>query len=123
MRKGGSAERFELPLRGEPRHRWVPAFFAGAQRGQRRGGNPPAPAFPWRGKRERGRSDILAAAGLAMAGTPLVECVLALPLFSPLLLPTYISIRSIRFPEVLAGATHSFAVLLSALFMGPRWAR
>ena len=29
----------------------------------RRGGNPPAPAFPRRGKRERGRPKFLAAAG------------------------------------------------------------
>ena len=34
---------------------------------QRRGGNPPAPAFPRRGKRERGRSDFLAAAGSSRA--------------------------------------------------------
>ena len=32
----------------------MPALFAGSQRA-RRGGNPPAPAFPRRGKRERGR--------------------------------------------------------------------
>ena len=39
-------------------------------------------------------------AGLApMAGTPLLECVFALPLFSPS--PTDRSIRSIRFPEIL----------------------
>src|SRR6266508_2408159 len=47
-RKGGctrgvSAERFETPLGG------VAARLGG------RGGNPPAPAFPRRGKRERGR--------------------------------------------------------------------
>ena len=34
-----------------------------------------------------------------MAGTPLLECVFALPLFSPS--PTDRSIRSIRFPEIL----------------------
>jgi hypothetical protein len=59
-------------LRGEPRHRCVPALFAGVQRAsafcwraacQRLGGNPPAPAFPRRGKRERGCSDFLVAAG------------------------------------------------------------
>jgi hypothetical protein len=32
-------------LRGEAQHRCVPALFAGGQRA-RRGGNPPAPAFP-----------------------------------------------------------------------------
>ena len=42
-------------LRGEPRHRCVPAWFAGGQRA-RRGGNPPAPAFPG-GETGKGRSD------------------------------------------------------------------
>src|SRR5271157_3742966 len=46
MHKGGAA-----PLVG------------GAARFWRRGGNPPAPAFPRRGKRERGASKFLAAAG------------------------------------------------------------
>src|ERR1700688_4871036 len=41
--RGGSAERFEPPLVG------------GAARSWRLGGNPPTPAFPRRGKRERGR--------------------------------------------------------------------
>src|SRR6266704_1338934 len=40
--RGVSAERFETPLVG------------GAARLWRRGGNPPAPAFPRRGKRESG---------------------------------------------------------------------
>src|SRR4051812_17471342 len=40
-------------LRREPLHRCLPAFLAGGQRA-RRGGNPPAPAFPRRGKREKG---------------------------------------------------------------------
>src|SRR5207249_1738027 len=48
---GGLAERFKTPLVG------------GAARLWRRGGNPPAPAFPRRGKRERGRFKFLAAAG------------------------------------------------------------
>jgi hypothetical protein len=42
-----SAERFETPLVG------------GAARLWRRGGNPPAPTFPQRGKRERGDSNSL----------------------------------------------------------------
>ena len=56
------------------------------------GGNPPATAFP-RGKRERGCSDFLVAAGSSRwhsvsAGHPLVYCVLALlPRFSPLRSP------------------------------------
>jgi hypothetical protein len=84
----------------------VPALFAGAQRGQRRGGNPPAPAFPWRGNGKGGDQTSLlppaVRAGLAMAGTPLVECVRSLYHFS---LRHYyqpiMSIRSIRFPKVL----------------------
>src|SRR5207245_9497609 len=47
--RGGSAERFEAPRVG------------GAARLWRRGGNLPAPAFPRRGKRERGRFKFLAA--------------------------------------------------------------
>src|SRR6266851_3195556 len=43
--RGVSAERLETPLVG------------GAARFWRRGGNPPAPAFPHRGKRERGESN------------------------------------------------------------------
>lgn len=35
------------------------AFLLAPQRASRRGGNPPAPACPRRGKRERGRSDSL----------------------------------------------------------------
>jgi hypothetical protein len=50
-------------LRGEPRHRCVPALFAGAQRASGVGGTRPPPAFPQRGKRERGSSNFLAAAG------------------------------------------------------------
>src|SRR5450759_3243234 len=48
---GDAAERFETPLVGGAAGFW------------RRGGNPPAPAFPRRGKRERGRFKFLAAAG------------------------------------------------------------
>ena len=63
MHKGVSAERFETP------------FVGGAACLWRRGGNPPAPAFPRRGKRERGRSNFLAAAGNypgdSPAGVPL----------------------------------------------------
>src|SRR5438045_8679619 len=50
MHKGAAAL-----LWGEPAARCVPALFAGSRRALRRGGNPPAPAFPRRGKRERGR--------------------------------------------------------------------
>src|SRR5205823_9943745 len=58
--RGVSAERFETPLVGRAACFW------------RRGGNPPAPAFPRRGKRERGRSNLLAAAGICLRITP--EC-------------------------------------------------
>src|SRR5947207_6513726 len=56
--RGVSAERFETPLVGRAACFW------------RRGGNPPAPAFPRRGKRERGRSNLLAAAGICLRITP-----------------------------------------------------
>src|ERR1017187_8326525 len=47
-----------------------PPLVGGAARFWRRGGNPPAPAFPRRGKRERGRSNFLAAAGICLRFTP-----------------------------------------------------
>jgi hypothetical protein len=47
------------PLVGGAGARCVPAFLAGRAACCRRGGNPPAPAFPRRGKRERGRSNSL----------------------------------------------------------------
>src|SRR5262249_42185507 len=61
--RGVSAERFETPLAGgaaAPMRASAVCWHAACQG---RGGNPPAPAFP-RGKRERGRSDFLAAAGI-----------------------------------------------------------
>src|SRR5712671_7876574 len=56
--RGVSGGRFETPLVGRAACFW------------RRGGNPPAPAFPRRGKRERGRSNLLAAAGICLRITP-----------------------------------------------------
>src|SRR5262249_62428098 len=54
-----------------------------------------------------------------MPGTPLVYCVLAvLPRFSPLPSPNLYVDPLVPLSRSLAGATHSFAVLLSALFMG-----
>src|ERR1017187_9693753 len=47
-----------------------PPLVGGAARFWRRGGTPPAPAFPRRGKRERGRSNFLAAAGICLRFTP-----------------------------------------------------
>ena len=61
--RGGQRSALKPLLRGEPLHRCWPAGYAGAQRA-RRGGNPPAPAFPRRGKRERGSFNFLAAAGI-----------------------------------------------------------
>ena len=54
MHKGAAAL-----LWGEPAHDACQRFWLDAQRARRRGGNPPAPAFPRRGKRERGRSNSL----------------------------------------------------------------
>jgi hypothetical protein len=62
MRKGGSAERFETPLAGGAAALMCASAFCWHTSCQRRGGNPPAHAFPW-GKRERGCSDFLVAAG------------------------------------------------------------
>jgi len=61
--RGVSAERFETPLAGGAAAPMRASAFCWRAACQRRGGNPPAPAFPWRGKRERGGSNFLAAAG------------------------------------------------------------
>ena len=61
--RGVSAERFETPLAGGAAASMGASAFCWRAACQRRGGNPPAPAFPRRGKRERGSSDFLAAAG------------------------------------------------------------
>src|SRR5262252_4463091 len=84
-----SRERFETPLAGGAAAPMRASAFCWHTTCQRRGGNPPAPAFARRGKRERGCSEFLVAAGSsrwhsANAGTPLGYCVLALvPCFSP----------------------------------------
>ena len=61
--RGVSAERFETPLAGGAAASMCASAFCRHTACQRRGGNPPGPAFPRRGKRERGSSDVLAAAG------------------------------------------------------------
>ena len=61
--RGVSAERFETPLAGGAAASMGASAFCWRTACQRRGGNPPAPAFPRRGKRERGSSNFLAAAG------------------------------------------------------------
>jgi hypothetical protein len=61
--RGVSAERFETPLAGGAAASMCASAFCWHTACQRRGGNPPAPAFPRRGKRERGSSNFLAAAG------------------------------------------------------------
>ena len=58
--RGVSAERFETPLAGGAAALMCASAFCWHTACQRRGGNPPAHAFPW-GKRERGSSDFLAA--------------------------------------------------------------
>ena len=107
---GSPQSALKPPLRGEPRHRCVPALFAGVQRASGLGGTRPPRLSPGGGNGKGGvQTSLLPQAFGAcrvclapMAGTPLVECALALlPPFSPLRSPTYMSIRSIRFPEVL----------------------
>jgi len=61
--RGVSAERFETPLAGGAAASMRASAFCWRAACQRLGGNPPAPAFPRRGKRERGCSDFLVAAG------------------------------------------------------------
>ena len=129
MRKGGSAERFETTLRGEPRHRWVPAPFAGAQRASGVGGTLPPRLSPSGGN---GKGGVQASVppgssnwrGTPTAGTPLVECALALlPIFPPDSdNQNYMSIRSIRFPEVLPAPPTPYRASIRTL-NGPRWAR
>src|SRR5215472_9165491 len=58
--RGVSAERFETPLAGGAAALMCASAFCWPTACQRRGGNPPAPAFPRRVK--RGRSNFLAAA-------------------------------------------------------------
>ena len=87
---------------------------------QRRGGNPPAPAFPRRGKRERGRSDFLAAGSSRLRGADgrlAAGCVCACCSTTFLsIMITNLSVNPLDpLSRSLAGATHSFAVLLSAL--------
>ena len=67
--RGVSAERFETPLAGGAAAPMRASAFCWRAACQRLGGNPPAPAFPRRGKRERGRSDFLAAAGIRARST------------------------------------------------------
>ena len=107
FRSGVSAERFETPLAGGAAASMCASAVCWRTACQRRGGNPPAPAFPRRGNGKEGvQTSLLPQAVrvvvVRMPGTPLVYCVLALlPRFSPFRSPTYMSIRSIRFPEVL----------------------
>jgi len=113
MHKGGSAERFETPLWGELAASMGASAFCWRAACQRRGGNPPAPAFPRRGKRERGSSDFLAAAGSSSwrgaAGRHAAGRVCARSATTfPSRIPdhqTYMLIRLIRFPEVLPAPT------------------
>jgi hypothetical protein len=78
---------------------------------QRRGGNPPAPAFRWRGKCERGSSDFLAAAGSSSWHGG--HCIALLPPFCP----DHMSTSRSAFPNVWS-APPTLVVLLSALLVG-----
>jgi hypothetical protein len=123
--RGVSAERFETPLVGGAAAPMRASAFCWRAACQRLGGNPPAPAFPQRGKRERGSSDFLAAAGTSRWRSENARH--AAGLLCARSSSTFLSItitkpigqsRSFRFLRSLAGATHSFAVLLSALSLG-----
>jgi hypothetical protein len=56
---------------------------------QRLGGNPPTPAFPRRGKRERGRSDFLAAAGIRARSTTTLLSIMITNLYVDPLVPAF----------------------------------
>jgi hypothetical protein len=121
--RGVSAERFETPLAGGAAAPMRASAFCWRAACQRLGGNPPAPAFPRRGKRERGRSGFLAAArssSLApLAGTPTgrVRARSSTTVLSIMITNLYVN-PLVPLSRSLAGrATHSFAVLLSALSM------
>jgi len=94
-------------LRGEPRHRCMPALFAGMQRASGVGGTRPPRLSPGGGNGKGGvQSSLLPQAVrvgvVRMSGTPPVYSVLALlPCFSPFRSPIDMSIRSFRFPKVL----------------------
>src|SRR5262249_13794290 len=85
-------------------------------------GEPARPAFPRRGKLERGSSDFLAAAGSSrwcgcrwQARRWFTVCSVFFHVSLQHDHQTSMSIRSFPLSRNLAGATHSFAVLLSAL--------
>jgi hypothetical protein len=120
--RGVSAERFETPLAGGAAASMCASAVCWRAACQRRGGNPPAPAFPRRGKRERGSSDFLAAAGSsrwrgadgrhAAGGAPSTTTLLSITITKPIC-------RSVRSAFQKSGRHHPLlAVLLSALFMG-----
>jgi hypothetical protein len=110
--RGVSAERFETPLAGGAAAPMRASAFCWRAACQRLGGNPPAPAFPRWGKRERGRSDFRAADIRARSTTTLLSIVITNLSVNPLV---YVPLS-----RSLAGcATQSFAVLLSALSNGP----
>jgi hypothetical protein len=106
--KGVSAERFETPLAGGAAAPMRASAFCWRAACQRLGGNPPVPAFPRRGKRERGRSDF--AAGIRARSTTTLLSIMITNLYVNPLDPLSRSLGG--------RATHSFAVLLSALSMG-----
>ena len=74
--RGVSAERLETPLAGGAAASMCASAFCRHTACQRRGGNPPAPAFPRRGKRERGSSDVLDAAGISSLNGAVSEILL-----------------------------------------------
>jgi len=111
-------------LRGEPRHRCVPALFAGAQRASGVGGTRPPRLSPSGGNGKGGVPTSLLpqavrAGVMRMSGTPLVYCALGLlPSFSPLRSPTIDFDPLKRLSRTLAGATHS----LPCFYPHSKWA-
>ena len=87
--RGVSAERFGTPLAGGAAAPMRASAFCWRAACQRLGGNPPTPAFPRRGKRERGRSDFLAAAGIRARSTTTPLSIMITNLYVDPLVPAF----------------------------------
>ena len=116
-------------LRGELRHRCVPALFAGTQRASSVGGTRPPRLSPGGGNGKGGVQtsvppQAVRVGVVRMPGTPLVYCELTLlPRFSPLRSPNLYVDPLVPLSRNLAGTTHSFCRASIRTLDGPHWAR
>jgi hypothetical protein len=124
--RGVSAECFETPLAGGAAASMCASAFCWRAACQRRGGNPPAPAFPRRGKRERGSSTFTAAGSSSLRGADGrhaadLVCARSSATFLSIPITNINSILSISVTEVLAPPTPCRASIRT--LNGPQWAR